>query len=291
MSPSPVSESISENRLKPGLYLVATPIGNLGDMTLRGLDILRAAHLILCEDTRVTAHLLRHFDISCPLQVYNEQTEGRDHSALIDRIQKGEIIAIVSDAGMPMLSDPGYQLVQACIKADILVTSAPGASSILTALQLSGLPSDAFLFMGFLPNKTGERQSKLREMAGVPATLILFERAQRTDELLRDVRDVLGDRRVVVARELTKLFEDVRRGSVDQVLESLDQNPIKGEVVVLIDRKQKDAAAGLDEVTDLLRAHMADKPLRVAVDDVTGLTGMPRRTVYDMALRLRDEEV
>lgn len=275
---------------KPGLYLVATPIGNLGDITLRALEALRAADLILCEDTRVTGQLLKHYDIQKPLQVYNNQTESRDHGDVIRRIQDGARVALVSDAGMPLLSDPGYQLVQACQAAEVMVTSMPGASAILTGLQLSGLPSDAFLFLGFLPNKSGERQARFREISGIKATVILFERADRVPDVLNDIQIAIGGRSVAVARELTKMFEDVRRGKIDAVQQSIKDNPIKGEVVLLIGRASDQGTLNDDEITALLATHMADKPLKTAVDDVAGLTGVQRRHVYDLALKYRDSK-
>lgn len=282
---------MTEKNFSPALYLVATPIGNLGDITLRALETLRAADLILCEDTRVTGKLLQHYGIQKPLAVYNEQREQQNHTSVIEKIQNGAVVALVSDAGMPMLSDPGYQLVRACLNANIPVTSLPGASAILTALQLSGLPSDAFLFLGFLPNKSSERKTKLRALADVPATLILFERASRVPDLLADIQDTLGARDVAVARELTKLFEDIRRGEIAAVQQSLLAVPIKGEVVVLIDRAKSPAEGTNDAaIIDALRDHMASKPLRAAVDDVAGLLALPRRRVYELALRLRDDE-
>ncbi len=282
---------MTEKKPSPALYLVATPIGNLRDITLRALDTLHAADLILCEDTRVTGKLLQHYGIQKPLAVYNEQREKQDHTPVIDKIRAGAVVALVSDAGMPLLSDPGYQLVQACLDADIPVTSLPGASAILTALQLSGLPSDAFLFLGFLPNKTTERKTKLRNLADVPATIVLFERATRVPDLLRDIQETLGPRNVAVARELTKLFEDVRRGAITAVQQSLITTPIKGEVVVLIDRAKEPSDATDDTaIIAALRTHMATKPLRVAVDDVCGLLALPRRRVYELALQLRDDD-
>lgn len=282
---------MDKKSLLPGLYLVATPIGNLGDITLRALDVLRAADLVLCEDTRVTGSLLRHYDIRKPLAVYNDHTESSNHDPVIDRIRSGAVVVLVSDAGMPLLSDPGFQLVRACREAGVLVTSVPGASAILSALQLSGLPSDSFLFAGFLPTRSGERQVRLRDFSGIRATVILFERADRVSDLLSDIQTVMGDRTVAIVREMTKLFEEVRCDRIDSVQQSLVSRPIKGEVVVLIDRGAE--GAGLLDDTALrvlLIERMAEKSLKTAVDDVCGLTGHPRRHVYTMALRIRDEK-
>lgn len=279
-------ESTASNR--PGLYLVATPIGNLGDITLRALETLRAARVILCEDKRVTSRLLSHYDIHAPLQVYNDQSEHRDHDRVLDRIRSGDVVALVSDAGMPLLSDPGYQLVQAVRAADLYVTSIPGPSAILSALQLSGLPSDAFLFLGFLPNKSGERRERLRAVSGVAATVLVFERADRVPDLLRDMIDGMGDRRVAVVREITKLFEETRRGLASELIVNLAEHPIKGEVVVAIDRGPGGADYTDAALNGLLRSALDAATTRDAVDRVSAETGVSRKRIYDLALVLKD---
>lgn len=282
---------LSQKKLKPGLYLVATPIGNLTDMTTRGRDILAAADLVLCEDTRVTGKLLSHLGIRVPLQVYNDQSEKADFTPLLDRIKAGQMIALVSDAGMPLVSDPGYKLVQACQQADVMVTSAPGANAILTALQLSGLPPDTFLFGGFLPHKKGDRRARFQELAAVPATLIFFERASRAGAALQDAADILGrDRMGAVARELTKLFEEVRQGTLSDLVADLERAPIKGEVVLVISRGEGACAHSTPDMRALLTAEMKKGPLRAAVDTVVALTGRQRREVYDLALKIRDQK-
>lgn len=276
--------------LKPGLYLVGTPIGNLQDITLRALHVLKSADVILCEDTRVTGKLLSYYGISSSLQVYNDFSEHHNHGPILDRIRAGKIVALVSDAGMPMMSDPGYQVVRACVAADVMVTSIPGPSAILTGLQLSALPTDAFLFLGFLPNKSGERKKRLQDVLNVQATIVLFERAQRVPDVLADIRAVCGDRQVAVARELTKLFEDVRRGTVDAVLQSIADHPIKGEVVLMIDRSDKNAVLDDDALVQMLQQYLEHESMRDAVDRVAADTNMPRRRVYDLALTLKDRD-
>jgi len=286
LTPNSDLDLITDQQLAPGLYLVATPIGNLQDITLRALSVLRRADLILCEDTRETGKLLSYYGIKKPLQVYNDFSEHREHGEIVRRIGAGEILALVSDAGMPLLSDPGYQLARAVIEADLPVSSIPGASAILSGLQLSGLPTDAFLFLGFLPTKTGERKKRLTDIAAVQASVILFERAQRVIDVLGDVQDVLGNRRVAVARELTKLFEDVRRGPVAEVIADIESRPIKGEVVVVIDRGAAVSATDDESIIRALRTEMADKSRRDAVDAVASALNLPRRHVYDLSLNM-----
>ncbi len=273
--------------LMPGLYLVATPIGNLGDITLRAIETLKSADLILCEDTRVTRTLLAHYQIDRPTRVYNDQSEGRDHQGVVDQIAAGRVVAIVSDAGSPLISDPGYQLVRAVQAAGLRVVTVPGASSVISAVQLSGLPSDAFYFAGFLPNRSAERQRRLRELMSIPATLIFFERAERVMAFLEDAITVLGDRDVAVVREITKMFEEVRRENISNIKKSIQDKPLKGEIVVLIDRGP--GLVMVDDVTIIkeLRARIAKgDSRRDAVDTVAATLGVVRRRVYSLAVEI-----
>lgn len=284
-------EKLNRQNLSPALYLVATPIGNMGDMTYRAVETLRGVDLILCEDTRVTRKLLTHYDIHVPVGVYNDLSEGRDPDFILDQIAAGKSVALVSDAGMPLISDPGYKLVRACRDAGVKVTSVPGANAVLTALQLSGLPTDAFLFLGFLPTKSGARRAVLADVARVPATIICYERADRVAALLSDVQAAMGSRVVAVARELTKLFEDVRRGAIPDILDGLEKNPIKGEVVVLIDRAGADTAQELltedARIIAALQTRIAaGDRMRAAVDAVSGSMGVARKRVYTLAIGL-----
>jgi len=280
----------SKSTLLPGtLVIVATPIGNLGDMTRRAVDSLADAAVIACEDTRVTARLLSAYGIKTPMLAYHEHNAARMRPLLIDRLKQGEIVALVSDAGTPLVSDPGYKLVEAAIAADIPVTAAPGASALLTALVLSGLPSDRFLFAGFLPPKSPARRTEIRALAAVPATLIFYEAPQRLAKALEDLADMLGPRPAAVARELTKRFEEVRRDTLDSLAAHYREAPQpKGEIVILVgspgDAVAETSEADLDVA---LAAALATHSVREAASLVAAETGLPRRAVYARALKLR----
>ena len=280
--------------LLPGtLVIVATPIGNLGDFTRRAIDSLHDAAVIACEDTRVTAKLLSAYDIHSPMLAYHEHNAARVRPQLIDRLKQGQIVALVSDAGTPLVSDPGYKLVEAAIAENIPVTAAPGASALLTALVLSGLPSDRFLFAGFLPPKGPARRTEIRTLAAVPATLIFYEAPQRIAKVLADLLAVLGPRPAAVARELTKHFEEVRRGPLDALAahyEAADQP--KGEIVILVGPPGSGGdAADLTEadIDAALTVALATVSVREAAAMVAAETGLPRRTVYARALKLRSD--
>jgi 16S rRNA (cytidine1402-2'-O)-methyltransferase len=272
------------------LVIVATPIGNLGDMTRRAIDCLSDAAVIACEDTRVTAKLLSAYGMRTPMLAYHEHNAARMRPLLIARLKQGEIVALVSDAGTPLVSDPGYKLVAAAIAEGIPVTAAPGPSALLTALVLSGLPSDRFLFAGFLPPKSPARRTDIRALATVPATLIFYEAPQRLAKALEDLAEMLGPRPAAVARELTKRFEEVRRDTLDALAEYYRATPQpKGEIVILVGPPP--AAAGEASEADLdaaLTAALATHSVRQAAALVAAETGLPRRTVYARALKLRD---
>jgi 16S rRNA (cytidine1402-2'-O)-methyltransferase len=270
-----------------GLAIVATPIGNTGDITLRGLATLSAADAILCEDTRVSAKLLARHGISRPLLPYHEHNAERMRPLILERLAKGEALALISDAGTPLVSDPGYKLLQAVVAAGIPVTALPGASSVMTALVLSGLPMDRFYFAGFLPARTGERARALAELAAIPATLILFESANRLPDSLAAMAAAFGPRPAAVARELTKLFEEVRRGDLDALARHYAQaGPPKGEVVVVIGPPAKVAAPDEGAIDTALSEALGRASLRDAVEEVSAATGAPRRLVYARALAL-----
>ncbi|NDH62785.1 MAG: 16S rRNA (cytidine(1402)-2'-O)-methyltransferase [Alphaproteobacteria bacterium] len=221
--------------MAPGLHIVATPIGNLGDITLRALDVLRAADLVACEDTRVFAKLASHYGISVPTVAYSDATQDLAEPRIVRALAAGKRVALVSDAGMPLISDPGYRLVQAALAGGHAVTSAPGPSAVPMALALSGLPTDRFYFGGFLPAREGDRRRAIGEAAGVPATLVFFEAPHRLPESLVDLADLLGDRAAAVARELTKMFEEVRRASLPELADHYAAHPdVKGEIVIVI---------------------------------------------------------
>lgn len=272
-----------------GLSVVATPIGNAADIGLRALDTLRRANLVICEDTRVTAKLLRHHGISARTLAYHEHNAEKMRPKVMQHLKGGETVALVSDAGTPLVSDPGYKLVRACLDEGIPVTAVPGASSVMTALVLSGLPSDRFLFTGFLPSKAGARREALAEIADIRATLVLMESPKRLAASLADMAKVLGtERDAAVTRELTKLYEEVRRGPLaDLAAHYADAGAPKGEVVVVVGPPEADASTVDDTTVDrLLREALVQMSVRDAAAAVAVETGRARRDVYGRALKL-----
>ena len=275
--------------LAPGLYLVATPIGNLGDIGRRALAVLADADLIACEDTRTTRKLLSAYGIDTRLSTYHEHNAERARPGLIARIKRGEAVVLVSDAGTPLVSDPGYKLVRAAIDDGLAVTAVPGPSAALTALMVSGLPSDRFMFAGFLPAKAEARRRAVAELAAIPATLVLFEAARRLAETLGALADGLGPRPAAVARELTKLHEEVRRGPLtDLVAHYAAAGAPKGEVVIVVAPPDEGAGRATAEDLDaaLHRALDAGLSVRDAVAAAAAATGLPRQRVYARALEL-----
>ena len=222
------------------LYLVSTPIGNLEDITLRAIRILKEVDLIAAEDTRITRRLLTHYDIDTPVTSYFEGNQHAKSEKLIARLKDGDSIALVSDAGTPTISDPGYPLLQECIKADVSVVPIPGASAILAAATVSGLPLHNFSFEGFLSPKSGKRKRQLSNLANEKRTIILFESPHRICRLLEDLFEVMGDRDIVIARELTKRYEETFRGSTSQALEKFRSSEPRGEFTVVIGSKQNE---------------------------------------------------
>jgi len=274
--------------LAPGLHVVATPIGNLGDITLRALWVLRGVDRILCEDTRVTARLLAHFGIDKPLDAYHDHNADRVRPGVLEGLRRGATLALVSDAGTPLVSDPGYRLVRDALAENLPVTAAPGPSAALTALVLSGLPPDTFLFAGFLPARTSARKRALAEFAGVRATLVFYEAPPRLAAALADMAEILGDRAVAVARELTKRHEEVRRGRLDELAAHYRvAGAPRGEAVVVVG--PPDAATPPDEadVDARLRQLLAEYSLRDAVARLAGEAGLARRVLYERALALQ----
>ncbi len=228
-----VSRLVDE-RLAPGLYLVATPIGNLGDITLRALAVLERADVIYCEDTRHSRTLVSHFRIKSPLRPYHEHNAEEQRPRILQELQDGKRVALISDAGTPLISDPGFKLVRVVAAEGHAVVAVPGASAMLVALSVAALPTDAFFFAGFLPPKEAGRRARLDALKDVPGTLVVFEAPTRIAALLEDVLAVLGDRPVAVARELTKLHEEIARGPVSVLAEAFGAREIKGEIVVCI---------------------------------------------------------
>ncbi len=281
--------------LPPGLYVVATPIGNLKDVTFRALSVLAAADAVLAEDTRVTKRLLAHYGITTPLLTYNEHSNEAVRERMLHRLKEGQALALVSDAGTPLVSDPGYKLVQAAIAEGVPVTPIPGPSAVLTALVVSGLPTDRFFFEGFLPAKSAARRTRLAELDAIPGTLMLFEAPHRLPEMLADAAEVLGERPAVVARELTKLFETVRRGTLRTLADAFArEGPPKGEIVVLIGEAGE--RRGGPEADAALDAKLAAALQRHSIKDAAAIVAadfrLPKREVYARAVALsqrRDE--
>ena len=271
------------------LLVCATPIGNLGDVTLRVLDALRTADVIAAEDTRVTRKLLARYEIRTPLESYHEHNRAVKTPELVDRIERGERIALVSDAGTPGVSDPGEQLVDACLEAGLTVEVLPGASAILTALVASGLPTSAFYFGGFLPRKQGERFRALQKLADLDATLVFYESPGRTPATLASIAEALPGRRAAVARELTKLHEEIVRGEVGELASRYADREIRGEVVLLVGPREEPVQLLIDEESvreKLAAAIAAGATRRDAVRDVAREMGLPRNDVYRLSLGL-----
>lgn len=273
--------------LSPGLYIVATPIGNLGDLTRRAADALARCDLIACEDTRVTAKLLRHLEVSRPLRRYDDHSSAEDRARLIEAM-RDQAVVLVSDAGTPLVSDPGYRLVREAREAGVTVTSLPGPSAPVMALTLSGLPSDRFLFAGFLPNKDKARREVLEELASVRATLVFFETAPRLTRSLEAIGDVLPGREAAVARELTKLYEECRSGSPAALVDHYETHPPKGEIVLLVGPPGEVAPSEADADV-LLREALKTEKASQAAAQVAKATGLDRKTLYARAMELRGE--
>lgn len=276
--------------IEPGLYIIATPIGNADDITLRALATLRGVDAIACEDTRVTAKLLARHGIAASLLAYHEHNAERMRPVLLERLRRGAAVALVSDAGTPLVSDPGFKLIRAAIGEGLAVTALPGPSAVLTALVLAGLPSDRFLFGGFLPPKEVARRRLLVELARVPATLIFFETAPRLVASLADLAAVLGARQAAVTRELTKLYEEIRRGSLAELAAHYAAaGPPKGEIVLVVAPPSGEAPTLTAETLDArLTAALAEMSVKDAAAAVANATGLPRRTVYARALELAE---
>jgi 16S rRNA (cytidine1402-2'-O)-methyltransferase len=270
------------------LHLVATPIGNLGDITLRALWVLDSVDRILCEDTRVTARLLRQFGIEKPLDPYHDHNADRIRPAVLAALRRGETLALVSDAGTPLVSDPGYRLVRDALTEGLAVTAAPGPSATVTALILSGLPPDAFAFAGFLPPRAAARRKALESWVGLAATLVFFEGPSRLAAALADMAAVLGDRPATVARELTKRHQELRRGTLAALAaQYLAEGTPRGEIVIVVGPPAEADAPDAGDLDTRLDALLARMSLRDAVATLAGETGLARRALYDRALARR----
>lgn len=282
--------AVEPPRLPPGLYLVATPIGNLRDITVRALETLAAADAIACEDTRIAHRLLDHYGISTPLMPYHEHNAAAARPKLLARLAAGEAIALISDAGTPLVSDPGFKLVRAAHENGHTVVPVPGPSAALAGLITSGLPTDRFLFEGFLPAKDGQRRTRIAELARIPATLILYESGMRIARTLAALAHGLGARQAAICRELTKLHEEVRRGDLATLARNFEAGAeTRGEFTIVIAPPAADAdTLAADEVDALLRRALRRASVKDAVSEVAAATGRPRREIYQRALVLED---
>jgi len=281
---------VEVGRTAPGLHIVATPIGNLGDISLRALATLAGADLIACEDTRVTRKLLDRYGIVSPLTAYHDHNAAAARPKLLRRLAQGAAIALVSDAGTPLISDPGFKLVRAAQDAGHTVAALPGASAALAALTVAGLPTDQFFFAGFLPPKHAARRARIAELARIPATLVLFETGPRVTATLADLAAVLGEREAALCRELTKLHEEIRRGNLATLAQASGASEVRGEIVLVIAPPPASAQPSPGDADALLRQALARVSLKDAVGEVAIVTGLSRRELYQRALALAKEQ-
>jgi 16S rRNA (cytidine1402-2'-O)-methyltransferase len=282
--------SVGPSEKPPGtLYIVATPIGNLEDITLRALRILKEADLIAAEDTRRTRQLLTHYGIHKPLISYHEHNRRLREQSLLAELREGKKVALVTDAGTPGISDPGEDLVRAAIQESIPLIPVPGASALISALSVSGLPTESFLFHGFPPSKASARRNFLSSLKERSETLIFYESPRRLQKFLEDARDILGDRRCVVAREITKVFEEVRRGTLSEILDQFGKEEVRGEVTIVMEGRLAPAEKESISVGDALAHHRQDGlSWKESITQVSAELGIPRREVYQESLRIRD---
>jgi len=283
-------QRLAAPKAAPGLHLVATPIGNLGDITLRALETLAGVDVVACEDTRITRRLMERFAITAALWPYHEHNAAAMRPKLLDRLAQGGSVALVSDAGTPLISDPGFKLVREATIAGFTVTAVPGPSSVLTALCVAALPTDRFFFEGFLPPKQAARRARLAELARIDATLVVFESGARVQESLRDLAAAMGGRDAAICRELTKLHEEVRRGTLAELAQAADALETRGEFVLVVAPPAADAGVMNETALDeLLRGALATGSVKDAVAQATEVSGRPRREVYARALELAKE--
>jgi 16S rRNA (cytidine1402-2'-O)-methyltransferase len=282
--------SVDLSEKSPGvLYIVATPIGNLEDITLRALRILKEADLIAAEDTRRTRQLLTHYGIHKPLISYHEHNRRLREQSLLAELQEGKKVALVTDAGTPGISDPGEDLVRAAIQESISLIPVPGPSALISALSVSGLPTESFLFHGFPPSKASARRIFLSSLKERSETLIFYESPRRLQKFLEDARDILGDRRCVVAREITKVFEEVRRGTLSEILDRFGKEEVRGEITIVMEGRPAPAEKESISVGDALAHHRQDGlSWKESIAQVSAELGIPRREVYQESLRIRD---
>ncbi len=271
----------------PGLYLVATPIGNLGDITLRALETLAGVDMVACEDTRITRRLMERYMIEVPLTPYHDHNGDVARPKILEKLSQGSSVALVSDAGTPLISDPGFKLVREVCAAGYDVISLPGPSSVLAALSVAALPTDRFFFEGFLPHKQGARRARLSELSRMDATLVMFEGGSRVQDTLQDIAITMGSREAAICREMTKLHEDVKRATVSELAAAADALETRGEFVLVIAPPPADSGVMSDDaLDDVLRAALKDSSVKDAVAQAMDISGRPRREIYARALEL-----
>jgi 16S rRNA (cytidine1402-2'-O)-methyltransferase len=281
-----VLDGLMGQLLAPGLYLVATPIGNLADITLRALAVIAQAESLYCEDTRHSRTLLAHYAIGRPLRPYHEHNAERERPRILAELAAGKSVALISDAGTPLVSDPGYKLVRACLAEGHRVLALPGPSALLAAIASAGLATDTFLFAGFLPAKQGARRERLGALRAVPATLVFFESPSRIGDSLADIAQVLGDREAAVARELTKLHEEVRRGTAAELAGWAEEHNPKGEMVVLVGPPAAQAVTE-EAIAEKLAPLLGEMSLSEAAKTVADVLGVAKGRAYDVGLALK----
>ena len=280
-------QKLTAPKAAPGLYLVATPIGNLGDITLRALETLAGVDVIACEDTRITRRLTERYGITARLTPYHEHNAAEMRPKILEQLAQGGSVALVSDAGTPLISDPGFKLVREVCAAGFQVTALPGPSSVLAALSVAALPTDRFFFEGFLPPKQTARRARLTELSRLDATLVLFESGSRVQDTLADLATIMGARSAAICREMTKLHEDISRGSLAELAQSADMLETRGEFVLVIGPQAEGSQSmTAEEVDDLLRDRLARDSVKDAVAHAVEVSGRPRREIYARALEL-----
>ncbi len=277
--------------LRNGLYIIATPIGNLQDISPRALEILREVEVVACEDTRVSKKLLALLGISLGKKFipYHDHNEEENADKLAEIIAAGQAVALISDAGSPLISDPGYKLVRQCRARGLYVTAVPGACAVITALQLSGLPTNRFMFAGFIPNKDKARTDLFRELAGVDTTLIFYETARRLTKTLTAAQEIFAGRELAVVREITKLYEETVSGDFAAVLQHFNANEPKGEFVIIIAPPTQTATPSIPDIRPLLQQRLRETSLKTAVKEICAQYGLNKNEVYALALELKDE--
>jgi 16S rRNA (cytidine1402-2'-O)-methyltransferase len=276
--------------LRNGLYIIATPIGNLKDISPRALEILSEAPVIACEDTRISKKLFALLGLSLQKKfiTYEDHSEENKAQSLIDIINEGAAVALISDAGSPLISDPGYKLVHKCREQNIYVTAVPGACAVITALQLSGLPTNRFMFAGFIPNKDKARSDLFNELKDIDTTLVFYETAPRLLKTLQQAQLIFGEREIAVTRELTKMYEETQNGTFAGLITHFTENPPKGEFVFMVAPPLKKAPQPTD-IRELLQKRLTETSLKTAVKEIAALTGINKNEVYALALELKDE--